>query len=98
MTKDIRYTTISGLYEDDETLAPISIHFSEWWNGEGLTFDFDHQKHISLHSDELHALCAIAIATGMIDIEDCIVEAHEMKKASEKRDEDIRIIRERHGL
>jgi hypothetical protein len=94
MTKDIRYNTISGLFEDDTSLVPVSVHFSEWWNGEGLTFNFDDQKHISLHSDEIRALCVVAIATGMVSVDDCTEAAYQMKKESSDRDEAIRKTRE----
>lgn len=85
--KDMHKRALVGVYEsEDDTLVPVSIHFSEWWNGEGMTFDFDDQKHISLHADELQALCAIVIATGMVDWKQCKKAADKLSKESEERE------------
>ena len=82
---DMHTRSITGIYEDERGLAPVSIHFSEWWNGEGMTFEFNDQKHINLHSDELQALFAIAIATGMVDVKQCKKDANHLVEESEKR-------------
>lgn len=89
MMIDMHKRSVVGIYEDDQGLAPVSIHFSEWWNGEGMTFEFNDQKHISLHSDELQALCAIAFATGMADWKQCKKDANAIVEESGKREASI---------
>lgn len=83
---DMHKRSVTGIYEDERGLTPVSIHFSEWWNGEGMTFEFNDQKHINLHSDELQALCAIAIASGMIDVKQCKKDANHLVEESAKRE------------
>lgn len=72
MTKDIRFDSITGLLEDNEGLVPISLHFSEWWNGEGLDFTFyepdQSEKKVSFHMNEIKNLAIAALAAGYIDL------------------------------
>jgi len=81
MTKDIRFDSITGFLEDNTGLSPVSLHFSEWWNGEGLDFIFSSsdksEKQISLHLNEIKNLAIAALAAGYLDLE-------EVKEGSEK--------------
>lgn len=83
MTRNLRKNSITGLIETDN-LTKVSLHFSEWWNGEGLDFDFG-DKRIALHSDELHAMFVSAAASGFVDWESVMVDAKELRLESEER-------------
>ena len=74
LTKEVRRKGIVGLVES-KGLVKSSIHFSEWWNGEGMDFvvDSDNKEpevRISLHSEELTVMMAIAIKTGYVEIDE----------------------------
>ena len=91
--KNMHKRSFTGLYESgagDVFGVPVSIHFAEWWNGEGITFDINDQKHVALHADELHALMVIAIATKMVDVSNCMRDADDLVGESKKREEAIR--------
>ncbi len=96
--KNLRKNTISGIYESDYGLSPVSLHFTEWWNGEGMDFTFDEKKHISLHIDELHAMMVSALASGMLDIGDVMENVAEMKRESKEREEAVEAIRKNYQL
>lgn len=83
MTRNIRKNSITGLIETDN-LTKVSMTFSEWWNGEGLDFDFG-DKRIELHSDELHAMFVAAAASGFVDWEEVMVDAKDLRLESEER-------------
>lgn len=78
-----------GLIEyQDIGLNTSSLHFSEWWNGEGLDLTFtrpDKEMYISLHLDELEALTTAAILTNMIDIDVCKNMAADIARSSKER-------------
>lgn len=95
--KNMHKRSIVGIYEDDAGLVPVNVHFSEWWNGEGMMFDFDDRQRFDLHSDELQALCVIAIATGMIDIDVCKGEAELLVEDSIRREAVINAIAKRNA-
>ena len=90
---DLRRNGIVGIIDVDG-LQPTSLHFAEWWNGEGCDYTFNHgekdERHVSLHMDDLEALVTAAIAGGFIDIDTCKEKAEELERASEERDERIR--------
>ena len=74
LTKEVRNRARVGIVETDITVKS-SIHFSEWWNGEGMDFTIEHDNDsldtkLSLHSEELTVLAAIGLRTGMIDLKD----------------------------
>jgi len=57
-----------------------NLHFSEWWDGEGLDFTFDEGKaSISLSIEEIEAVVTASIATGMVDLAVCAEEAFNLK-------------------
>lgn len=97
MMIDMHKRSITGIYEDDQGLVPVSIHFSEWWNGEGMTFEFNDQKHINLHSEEMQALFAIAVATGMVDVKQCKKDAKRLVEESEKREAALQSFIDKHN-
>ena len=97
MTTDIRRNSVVGIIEDQDDFPPYSIHFSEWWNGEGLDFTLTDESTVRLHDTELSAIVTVAIATGFVDIDACIRKAAEMNAASIDRDEYIKQIRKATG-
>ena len=90
--KNIRRNSITGIIES-EGLTNVSLHFTEWWNGEGMDFTFDEKKVISLHSEELKALMVAALAAEMVDIGSVMEEVVEIKADSKRREEEIERIR-----
>lgn len=82
---DIRRNGIVGVIEVDG-LSKVSLHFSEWWNGEGMDFQFnDEDKRISLHIDELRALATAALATGFIDLDEIAQEVQDINESAIRR-------------
>ena len=68
----------------------VTIHAAEWWNGEGIDFEFitqgEQSKRISLHMDDLHAITGIALAFGMLDLEEAVDTSSQLKTSYEKRE------------
>jgi len=91
--KNLRNNSITGIYESNDGLSDVSIHFSEWWNGEGMDFTFNEKKNVSLHIDELHGMFACAVASGMVDLEEVIRESAELKDRSKEREEALEILK-----
>lgn len=90
---DIRANGIVGIVQvgdDDKDF----IHFSEWWNGEGLDiyFNTDLNKDIklSLHIDELHALAVAMVISKYINIEDVTKEVEQTIEDIKKRKRTMR--------
>jgi hypothetical protein len=83
--KNIRRNSITGIVEH-KGLTDVSLHFSEWWNGEGVDFTFDEEKYIHLHLDEIHALFVAMVATEMVDMDEVINDAYDMRRDSAERD------------
>ena len=90
---DIRANGIVGIVQvgdDDKDF----IHFSEWWNGEGLDiyFNTDLNKDIklSLHIDELHALAVAMVISKYINIEDVTKEVEQIIEDIKKRKRTMR--------
>ena len=88
---DMRRNSIAGIIEhrglSDE--KDISLHFSEWWNGEGLDLTFGEGTNLrpvlGLHLDELHMLVVAAVATGMVDLDSVQTEVKALEKSSDQR-------------
>lgn len=89
---NLRRNGLIGLFEHSG-LVDVSIHFTEWWNGEGFDYSINDRPIISIHSDELSALVAIGIATEYIDIDQCKEMAEELLSKSQQREEHIDTIR-----
>jgi len=94
--KNFRNNSITGIYES-EGLSKVNLHFSEWWNGEGMDFTFDEKSPISLHSEELHALMVSAIVTDMVDIGTVMEDVAEMKRETKERNAAIEAIRKNYA-
>jgi hypothetical protein len=90
--KNFRNNSITGIYES-EGLSKVNLHFSEWWNGEGMDFTFDEKSPISLHSEEIRALMVSAIVTDMVDIGSVMEDVAEMKRETKERNAAIEAIR-----
>ena len=95
--KNLRKNSITGIYESNDGLSDVSIHFSEWWNGEGMDFTFNEKRHTSLHIEELHGLIVCAIASGMVDIGDVMADSAQMKKDSKERQEMVESLRKQYA-
>lgn len=93
--KNFRNDSITGIYES-EGLSRVNLHFSEWWNGEGMDFTFDEKNPISLHSEELHALMVSALVVGMVDIGRVMEDVSEMKRETKERNAAIEAIRSKY--
>ena len=93
--KNFRNNSISGIYES-EGLSRISLHFNEWWNGEGMDFTFDEKKPISLHMEEIHALMVSALVIGLVDIGSVMEDVAEMKRETKERNAAIEAIRSKY--
>jgi hypothetical protein len=93
--KNFRNNSISGIYES-EGLSRISLHFNEWWNGEGMDFTFDEKKPISLHMEEIHAMMVSALVIGLVDIGSVMEDVSEMKRETKERNAAIEAIRSKY--
>ena len=93
--KNFRNNSISGIYES-EGLSRISLHFNEWWNGEGMDFTFDEKKPISLHMEEIHAMMVSALVIGLVDIGSVMEDVAEMKQETKERNASIEAIRSKY--
>lgn len=92
--KTIRRDAIVGIYEG-KTLEHVTLHFSEWWNGEGADFTFGNdKKRISLSMDEMHAISVAFLLLGMVDKDEVDDEVEKIQKDSSLREEMINQLRE----
>lgn len=69
---NMRKNGMVGIIENQSFDTATVVHFSEWWNGEGLDFEVSHgkeSKKFSLHIDEMHCLVTAMNACGMIDLD-----------------------------
>ena len=85
---DIRNNGIVGVVQvgdDDKDF----IHFSEWWNGDGLDICLNTYSNkdikLSLHIDELHALAVAMVISKYINIEDVEEEVERTIEDIKKR-------------
>jgi len=90
---DLRRNGIVGIIEVDG-LQPTSLHFAEWWNGEGFDVCFDDGNNIKLHLTQLQALVTMALATDFVDLEEAQNQATELINESEYRASRLESIRE----
>lgn len=82
-----------GVMEDTEFDKTIHVHFSEWWNGEGMDFDVERTGHkiasenskYSFTMQEMEMLFAAALAIGMVDLDDVQKRSQELIEAAETR-------------
>lgn len=88
-----------GIYEVDGLDEQSSIHFNEWWNGEGMDFHIQSSKkdeRVSLTLDELRAIAVIAHAVGMIELDGIEQEAKELLSDSIERRKSIVEMRDKY--
>ena len=73
-----------GLVDVETAIDKFSIHFSEWWNGEGIDHTIMREKEkdlkLSLSGVEMEYLVAIWIKTGYIDIKEVKKISKQIKK------------------
>lgn len=97
---DIRRTGVVGIIERSDLDDTSSLHFSEWWNAEGLDFHFDQgtkrEARISLSVNQLEMLATAALAAGFLDLDAVEEQAEELKRASRKKMRKIQEIVENH--
>lgn len=93
--KNIRKNSMTGIMET-EGLSNVSLHFSEWWNGEGMDFTFDANKRITLHVDEIHVLVVSALAAGYIDMDAVNLDVESMNMESRNREQMLQRIRNKY--
>lgn len=93
---DIRDNAIVGMINFEDALVPTSLHFSEWWNGEGMDINFTNEpnKTISLHSDEIEALVVAAKIIGLIDFKSIKRRVKQVQKEAKERKQHIQDIRD----
>lgn len=87
-----------GIIEKEE-LTKFSIHFSEWWNGEGVDIHISRDKEelrFSLHMEEANALVTALDLLRMIDIGECIKESRMIEHESETRASRIQTFKEQY--
>ena len=95
--KNIRRNSITGIVEIASFgEKDVSLHFNEWWNGEGVDFTFDENKKVSLGLDEIHALFVAMVATEMVDLDTVINDAYDMRRETADREEHIRSLRSKY--
>lgn len=89
-----------GVYEvQDLSDNQTSIHFNEWWNGEGMDFHIESsnkEQKIGLTIEQIRAMMVIAFATGMLVMEDVESEASELLNDSIERRKNIIHLRQKY--
>lgn len=98
---NVRKTGTVGIIEDSSLHGPVSVHFSEWWNGEGMDYTIEHNKEtkkFDLHLDEMRLLVTAAIVGGQIDIEECVREAANVEIESNLRSLHIEQLKRMFGV
>lgn len=93
---EIRDNAIVGMINSEDALVPTSLHFSEWWNGEGMDINFTNEpnKTISLHSDEIEALVVAAKIVGLIDFKSIKRRVKQVQKETQERKQHIQNVRD----
>lgn len=95
---NMRKDALVGIIEylpSDTSMKNRSLHFSEWWNGEGLDFEFENSnKRISLDLHEMEALVTSIIACGMVDMEEVEKKVRILKREKSARAEFMEALRQ----
>ena len=84
MEGNINFNAVNGLIEYKDGLFPVSLTFSEWWNGEGLDIQFHEPESgsiLSFHSEQLRALFVAAAASGHVCVEEIKKEADKITES-----------------
>lgn len=86
---NIRKTGIVGIIESEDLTQETSLHFSEWWNGEGFDFHFDQgtkrESRIALSITQITMLATAALAAGCLDLDEVEAKSQELLSESRKR-------------
>ena len=86
---NIRRNAIVGIIEDTDLSDETSLHFSEWWNGEGFDFHFDQgtkrESRIALTCTQIRMLATAAHAAGYLDLDEIEEKSQELLSESRKR-------------
>lgn len=90
---DMRRNGVVGVIEQDG-LQATSMHFAEWWNGEGFDVCFDDGDVIKLHLTQLQALLVMALATDFVDVDEALKQAADLLGESAYRQQRLESIRE----
>jgi len=73
-TKNMRKDVVCGLIEGEDIGTPVSVLFTEWWNGEGLDFEFERGKQgevkFGLTITEMEHMVAAMLVSGFIDMDE----------------------------
>lgn len=99
MLNDMRKGFIGVVEVDDLADENVSIHFNEWWNGEGMDFAIDSRSKnltFSLTIEQWHAIAAIGVATGYLELDEVERRGKSLIASSEQRARRISEIREKY--
>jgi hypothetical protein len=94
-----RKNGLVGVIEKHDMAQSVKMHFSEWWNGEGMDFDFTdkEEKRVALHLSEIQALVTACILGGLVDIESCRNLAHRMERDYRDRERRTEMLRKEYA-
>ncbi len=77
---NLRKDTISGtLIKETVAGDRLQCVFHEWWNGEGIDFQFDNDRPVSLSIDQLQCVAAAVKIMNFIDTEEVDRDVRRMK-------------------
>ena len=80
---------MTGVLEDEFLDEKNTLHFSEWWNGEGLDLMFSDDKRVSLSLSEIRLLVTALYLTEYVDFEECKDNANYVAAKSAERERKI---------
>lgn len=88
---NFRENGIVGVLEFEDNIVPVTLHFSEWWNGEGIDYNFINErgKFVSLHMDEIESLVVAAKLTGLISFKTIKKKVKKVRKETETRNQEL---------
>ena len=97
---NIRKTGIVGIIEEHDITDETSLHFSEWWNGEGFDFHFDQgtkrESRIALNITQITMLATAAHAAGFLDLDEVEEKSGKLLSESRKRTRRIQDFRDQY--
>lgn len=89
---DARRNGVVGILENDD----VNLHFSEWWNGEGVDFTFSKGKNgsltahmtdrtISMDMNMISFLVTACVYMGMVDMDEVNENVEKLEASIERR-------------
>lgn len=85
----LRKDTTSGIIEKEGIAGDdVSCVFHEWWNGEGIDFNFD-EKIVQLDYTQLHCIAVAMSVLGMVDRDEVREDLRRMKESWNDRSQYI---------